>query len=256
MAWWEDASKTGRRWIFKNLSGETIPGFACIGLDPYQAADLHSTASIALWQKDARCLQARQPNAVHEDLQNPRLIAFNLQDPVIKDSWGFCTFDKPAIALVDRNEGLYVGDPVGPRAGCWHLSEVGDAFVYLGSDPADPFDWKENVTIDSTSVSVHYGTGMVDIMPFWGRTVMTPSGGITARSGTTLNSAMCNAYRDRRGSAGTGTLEALLNAAGNPYQIRVFNTSNGAVGGSRYVTSSRMLSGMRYVVVESCAAEA
>ena len=257
MSWWEQRGNEDK-WMFQNLSSETVPGYACLGLDPHEEADRHTTEATATWDRNARCLQARKPTSFHEAAQHPGLVAFNMRDPVLKNAYGWCTLQKPAIVLVDRNEELHVGDPVGPRAGCWHLSQVGDAFVYMGEDVADPFDWTASVTIDSTSVSVHYGTGIVDVMPFSSRVVKTPAAGIPARSGTDLHSVLCDAYRERfvTGGGVEGTLAALLNAAGNPYQIEVHNLINDEVLGNKYVVTSRLLSGMRYVVVESCSAEA
>jgi hypothetical protein len=86
--------------------------------------------------------------------------------------------------------------------------------------------------------------------------VMTPAAGIAARSGTTIYSAMCNVYRDKASAtAGQRTLEAIVEG-GIPWQILVYNLSNAAVLGSRYVVTARTKTGTRYVVVESCSAEA
>ena len=79
--------------------------------------------------------------------------------------------------------------------------------------------------------------------------VKTPSGGIAARSSTTVNSALCDVYRET-GTGSTRTLTAVTST-----QVRVFNFSNAAVGGSRYVVTSCTRWGTRYVVVESCTAE-
>jgi hypothetical protein len=88
--------------------------------------------------------------------------------------------------------------------------------------------------------------------------VMTPSGGIAARSGTTCYSEDCNRYTitDTDRTDGECTLTALVDGSSNPLTVEVFNLSNSAVEGDKYVVTARLKSGHRYVVVESCDAEA
>ena len=88
--------------------------------------------------------------------------------------------------------------------------------------------------------------------------VMTPSGGIAARSGTTCYGEDCATYRivDSEITDGEITLEAIVDGASAAITVEVYNLSNEAVGGSRYVVTSRLKSGHRYVVLESCEAEA
>jgi hypothetical protein len=88
--------------------------------------------------------------------------------------------------------------------------------------------------------------------------VMTPSGGIAARDGTTCYGEDCATYRivDSDITDGEITLEAIVDGASAALTVEVYNLSNEAVGGSRYVVTSRLKSGHRYVVVESCNAEA
>jgi len=81
--------------------------------------------------------------------------------------------------------------------------------------------------------------------------VKTPSGGIEARDGTTVKSALCDLYREVDGSSNTKTLTAIMEGA-SPAQVRVWNFANEAVAGDAYVVTSRTKSGTRYVVVESC----
>lgn len=253
MAWWENEQSAGpRKWMFQNLSGETMPGFACIGLDPAQEAYFTTTAEVCLEDKRARCLQARKPTALHEVMQNPRLLAFNLKTPVLNNGYGYCVFEKPTICLINQNESPMVNDPLGPIAGAWHLSKAGCAFIYLGEDPAKVFDW--------TSGSVHYGTGIIADHAFRDLMVKTPADGIQGRevvSGDqTISSALCDRYREIGTIAtGTMTLEAVLKADESPAQLRVYNISNDAVAGNTFVATSVLQSGVRYVVVESCTAE-
>ena len=54
----------------------------------------------------------------------------------------------------------------------------------------------------------------------------------------------------------TLTLTALVDGAAAAITATVYNLSNDAVGGSKYVVTARLKSGHRYVVVESCTAEA
>lgn len=86
----------------------------------------------------------------------------------------------------------------------------------------------------------------------------TPSGGIAARSGATVTGALCDTYRivDSDPDDNEVTLEAILDGNSAAVQVKAFNLSNAAVGGSRYVVSSRLRSGHRHIVVESCDAEA
>ena len=85
--------------------------------------------------------------------------------------------------------------------------------------------------------------------------VKTPPGGIPARSGTTIYSALCDVYfvaipsgdpEDRR------ELEALTDGS-TPLQLRAFNLSTSDVAGNIYVVVDRLRNGEWYVVVEPCA---
>lgn len=69
---------------------------------------------------------------------------------------------------------------------------------------------------------------------------MTPSGGIAARSGTTVSSATCNYYRMQNGT--------LSSASGT---ITVYNLSTTAVGGSKYIIAARCGGGF-FAVWEDC----
>jgi hypothetical protein len=88
--------------------------------------------------------------------------------------------------------------------------------------------------------------------------VMTPSGGIAARSGATCYGEDCATYRIVDGDMTDGeiTLEAIVDGDSAAITVEVYNLSNEAVGGSKYVVTSRLKSGHRYVIVESCNAEA
>jgi hypothetical protein len=87
--------------------------------------------------------------------------------------------------------------------------------------------------------------------------VMTPVGGIAARAGTTCYGEDCATYRitDADTTDGEITLQAIVDGDSAALTVEVYNLSNEAVGGSRYVVTSRLKSGHRYVVLESCNAE-
>lgn len=87
--------------------------------------------------------------------------------------------------------------------------------------------------------------------------VLTPEGGIAARDGTTCYGESCATYRvsDSDFTDGEFELEAIVDGNDDPINVTVYNLSNEAVGGSKYVVTSRLKSGHRYVVLESCNAE-
>lgn len=81
--------------------------------------------------------------------------------------------------------------------------------------------------------------------------VLTPAGGIPARSGLTIYSELCDAYScTDSATAGQATLALIPD-----YQLRVYNLWLEAVPGSARVVTSRLKSGHRYVSLASCAAE-
>jgi len=81
-----------------------------------------------------------------------------------------------------------------------------------------------------------FGTDMV---------VKTPTGGIEARSGTTLKSAICTRCIETTDAEEKTLIET-------DEQIRVFNLYPDAVTGSVYVITSLTVCGTRYVSGEPC----
>ena len=81
--------------------------------------------------------------------------------------------------------------------------------------------------------------------------VKTPEGGIPARDGTTVSSALCLLYKEVDGASNTKTLTP-IEIDSTHQTIRVWNFSNEAVAEEAYVVTARTKSGTRYVVVESC----
>lgn len=69
---------------------------------------------------------------------------------------------------------------------------------------------------------------------------MTPSGGIAARSGTTVSSASCNFYKISGSTVSTAT-----------GTITVYNLSTTAVAGSKYIIAARA-GGVHIAVWEDC----
>lgn len=87
---------------------------------------------------------------------------------------------------------------------------------------------------------------------------MTPAGGIAARDGTTCYGEECELYvvTDSDMTDGEFELTALVDGSGTALTATVYNISNEAVEGEKYVVTARLKSGHRYVVIESCTAEA
>ena len=81
--------------------------------------------------------------------------------------------------------------------------------------------------------------------------VKTPEEGIPPRSGTTVYGEDCDVYK-LVGDVTSGELEM---EAVTDFSLMVYNVSNEIVEGSKYVATSLLKSGVRYVVVESCLAE-
>jgi hypothetical protein len=81
--------------------------------------------------------------------------------------------------------------------------------------------------------------------------VKTPAGGIPARSGTTVSSALCLLYKEVDAASNTKTLTP-IEVNSTHQTIRVWNFSNEAVAGDAFVVTGRTKSGTRYVEVESC----
>ena len=82
----------------------------------------------------------------------------------------------------------------------------------------------------------------------------SPVGGIPARSGTTLRSALCDLYRDTPASFGSTTrsIAAWLGADGEQVQRRVYNLSSEAVAAEAYIVITRTKLGTWVVVMEEC----
>jgi len=73
---------------------------------------------------------------------------------------------------------------------------------------------------------------------------LVPSGGIPARSGTTLGSAECDVYRDAPQAWGSDTrvLEQVVDGTGNAVKKFVYNTTPSDIdgsGGDRYIPITR-----------------
>lgn len=76
--------------------------------------------------------------------------------------------------------------------------------------------------------------------------VKTPSGGIAARSGTTISSAVCTRCIEIDGASSTKTLVE------TDEELRIYNLYPDAVTGEVYAITSITLHGTRYVSGEPC----
>ena len=76
--------------------------------------------------------------------------------------------------------------------------------------------------------------------------VKTPAGGITARDGTTVYSALCTVCVLEISAEGQRTIHE------TDYEEVIFNVYPSAVAGSVYVMTSVMTDGTRYVSGEPC----
>ncbi len=76
--------------------------------------------------------------------------------------------------------------------------------------------------------------------------VKTPPGGIAARVGTTIFSALCDRLIEIDGTANTKTLVE------TDEELRIYNLYPGVVTGDVYVITSLTLHGTRYVSGEPC----
>lgn len=81
--------------------------------------------------------------------------------------------------------------------------------------------------------------------------IKTPSGGIAARSGSTISGELCDIYVR---NILTDALEQLLDADGNPVQIKVWNDFAADVAGSAHGHAILTWEGDWVIVTEECAA--
>jgi hypothetical protein len=111
---------------FFNSLGVAIPPFACMVVTG--ATDNNREMVYAV----------RQPNYTDEQLQNPSQIVFNDGRYVPSNSYGMCSSDMPAIALVDPSGSPVIGGTVGPVANSWALGTNGIAFVLKCREQSNP----------------------------------------------------------------------------------------------------------------------
>jgi hypothetical protein len=113
---------TVRLFGFQNLTGEIIPPFACMvvtGISDELGAPRYTI---------------RKPVYDDEQTQDPARIVFNSGVPCPINSWGACSSDFPAHALVDETSGAAVAQVFGPVSGSWALGPLGNAFVLKAKD--------------------------------------------------------------------------------------------------------------------------
>lgn len=82
------------------------------------------------------------------------------------------------------------------------------------------------------------------------------SGGMAARSGMTISGIELPVYTTTGDiTSGTMTMVAVTDGTGAPYNVMVYNVANGPITGPKYIVTTRMKTGLRYVVVEPCEVE-
>lgn len=108
----------GGRWMpFRNVSGETIPAYACV-------------QSVGVELLDGQyILQVSKPN----DKASTSNLFFSGKVDIDPDEYGACTADLPAWALLDTTSmSAIIGDAIGPKTDTWGLISGNGMFEILG----------------------------------------------------------------------------------------------------------------------------
>jgi hypothetical protein len=128
---------------------------------------------------------------------------FNGQNEIEANGGFGIAFDGPMCRMLTDGSTVTAGDVWGPVASQWTIAPSGSLFVIAGED---------DIATDVVKGSFCSRDGFV---------CETPSGGITARSGSTISSAMCVVYKRV-----TNTISSTSNT------VKVWNLSTTAVAGS------------------------
>jgi hypothetical protein len=185
---------------FKNETGETIPPFACMGIESTEI------------EQGEIILSVRKPNAADAAAGSGRVI-FNDEIEVPDDGGGFAHMDNLIHAL--EASSITALAECGPVEDEWELASSGTGFTKLAADT-------ESAT-NGIIVRANGGSGGGSTV-----LVLTPGGGIAARSGTTVASATCS----KIGLTGT-TLGATSGT------IEVWNPWPMGIPGSFYILAKR-----------------
>lgn len=141
-----------RKLSVKNMTNETIPGFACMYLDIDRAPDTATEHIEQFYSHEAErgkgVYLVGKPNAVCEAMQNPALLIINGPTPIPPYQNGWGTQDWPAQVLAygsypkktDANlAGIHLpnGAWCGPKDDCWTIGP-GHAFTTQSHDATKP----------------------------------------------------------------------------------------------------------------------
>lgn len=137
-----DSPRRRIRWFpLKNMTNETIPGFALVMLK-HSDRDYFFTQDVSDQQVVWR---GYKPDETAEALQNPAMLAINGPTPIPPGQIGKCTQDWPAQVLHDGSKDtLPNAIPCGPKAGSWYVWSDAGAFTCLSHDATRAAPGTEN----------------------------------------------------------------------------------------------------------------
>lgn len=198
---------------FKNGASEVIPPFAIMAIE---SAALENQEVVLTCRK---CVQ--------DDIDNKAgAFVFNgeTEIPDSSDAGGLAFLD---LAVTAVGSGITQGQVCGPEAGSWELSSSGVGF------------WKLADVADSATDAILVKSGEGAVVA---KHAVTPSGGIAAKSSSTMGSAVCTLQKCS--SAG------VLSNSGTTATI--YNPSTDAIAGSTSIVYIMNSAGLRVAIVESC----
>lgn len=185
-------------------------------------------------------------NAVHRPKKGERLKAKtinDIQDSIANLQRGFAPFSDPRIELVKLSANLSFGNSVDAVIQGYDntTSDYDDLAVHAKRSVLNPYP-NSFFPQDMVIPVVRVAGAVVPVMECTSVVAYTPSGGIAARSGSTVSSASCTVY-DRSGST--------ISASSPSRSVAVYNLSTTAVAASVYIVAT--LTNIGYVAVwEDC----
>lgn len=216
-----------------NTTDEVIPPFAIMALAPSESSGppiLKHSSSYTTLGPGPMEVRVRKPEDDDILLGNPAVFCFNTELPIPASSdsgKGECTFNLPAFAQLDPGGARERGCLLMPEADSWVLHKNHAGIYTLRT-------WWIDGSID---------IGLVDAGGVCTVThAMSPSGGIPAASGSQMGSASCVLYKTNAtgNRSSTGTSDT------------VWNPSETAIAGSKYIVIEPDKTGLLIAVVESC----
>lgn len=195
-----------------NVSGETIPAYACM--------QVTGTAEIG----DQNYLQVSKPADTDG---TAGAFVFNGPREIPSTEQGVAQYSYARIVRAYKNTGtVTAGDKWQPVSGQWYIEQDDNGqFTACGEDDVDTNVLKVALDADAGGGIQFY---------------LTPSGGIPARSGSTLGSATCTLLSL---DSGTRTVTATTRT--------VYNDFLSAVGGSVDIAAA-LVDGIWVVIAEDC----